>query len=430
VRANRPLTSPDGRPVRTPAGLKFAGVVLLLACAAVGCATGSTAGGRSASPAVSQPTAKPSPIWLQSLQMVSPRTGWALRWTGNPAGPGNPTLAVARSTDGGRIWTDVTPPAAGPLITPDRSYDVLMAESASRAWFAVTLVRSESSYGVTPHRTEVFGTANGGRSWTSSAPIRAPGTARWLDFTDPAHGWLMQDLGAAMQQSHVQLYRTSDGGRHWALIAQTLPWPRTGTSGSGLPVYCDKTGIAFTTAQTGWLTGGCNSLSDALLVSHDGGLRWAPQALPIPAGPCQRNGCAVSAPRFFGPTGFLTVGGYPGTGHLLASHDAGATWTTVPLPAAARSNPAFLAFDARRGILIPIGPQGVIGRTFYATSDGGRSWTQVRQGMPFRKLGMSVEFVSPAAGFAWIQGGDATGPAPIYATTNGGRTWNSFVPLG
>ena len=38
--------------------------------------------------------------------------------------------------------------------------------------------------------------------------------------------------------------------------------------------------------------------------------------------------------------------------------------------------------------------------------------------------GMTVDFASPETGFAWNS--NATGVAPIYATTNGGRTWTSI----
>jgi photosystem II stability/assembly factor-like uncharacterized protein len=95
---------------------------------------------------------------------------------------------------------------------------------------------SQASYGIHPARTVTFGTADGGRSWTRSAPIRAPGYASSLAFTDATHGWLLQSLGAAMQQNPVHVYRTVDGVRRWSLIAETLRRPGTGTSRSGLPV--------------------------------------------------------------------------------------------------------------------------------------------------------------------------------------------------
>ncbi len=103
----------------------------------------------------------------------------------------------------------VTGKVTASIGVPAGSYVVLLAVSPGRAWLALTGTGS----GARPAVTEVFGTRDGGRSWTRSAPIHAPGAARWLDFSDPVHGWLLQDLGAAMGNNSVQLYRTSDGGR-------------------------------------------------------------------------------------------------------------------------------------------------------------------------------------------------------------------------
>jgi hypothetical protein len=62
---------------------------------------------------------------------------------------------------------------------------------------------------------------------------------------------------------------------------------------------------------------------------------------------------------------------------------------------------------------------------FYLTSDGGQTWTPVRQGIRFQ-TDMTVNFVSPNAGFAWNP--NSSGAPPIYATTNGGRTWTRYLP--
>jgi hypothetical protein len=62
---------------------------------------------------------------------------------------------------------------------------------------------------------------------------------------------------------------------------------------------------------------------------------------------------------------------------------------------------------------------------FYVTADGGQTWTPVRQGLRFQP-GMTVDFPSPEAGFAWNP--NASGAPPIYATSNGGRTWTWYLP--
>ncbi len=375
-------------------------------------------------PRASLPAA-PAPVWLDSLQMVSAHDGWALAWTKNPADPVPSALMPVRTADGGHTWTAVTPAQAMPLLSPAGSYVVLLAVSASRAWLAVTLTHSEASYGTRPALTEVFGTADGGRSWTGSAPIHAPGDARWLDFTDAAHGWLLQDLGAAMGNNPVQLYRTSDGGRHWLLIAASPRWNQAGPSPSGLPAACDKTGIGFATPADGWLTSACFPLADAVLVTHDGGADWSPQALPLAANACMPGSCFISPPQFFGRTGWLTIDHGGKAPYLLVTQDNGTTWHAVAVPPAAGPSGSADFFSARQGLLIPAASQDTPARMFYLTSDGGRTWTPVRQGIRFQP-GMTVDFASPDAGFAWNP--NTSGAPPIYATTNGGRTWTSYLP--
>jgi photosystem II stability/assembly factor-like uncharacterized protein len=377
-----------------------------------------------AAPPASLPAA-PAPVWLQSLQMVSARDGWALAWTSNPASPLPAGMMLVRTTDGGRTWTAVTPAQARPLLASDRNSVILQALSASLAWLAVTFDMSQAGYGIHPARTVTFGTADGGRSWTRSAPIHAPGYGSSLAFTDATHGWLLQSLGAAMQQNPVHVYRTVDGGRRWPLIAETLRRPGAGTSPSGLPVSCDKTGIAFATPADGWLTSACFSLEGAVLATHDGGAHWAPQPLPLPDRACMPALCLVSAPQFFGPTGFLTIDHGGKSPYLLVTHDTGATWHAEPVPPAAGPFGAAHFFDARHGLLVSAVEQDTPGQVFYVTSDGGQTWTPVRQGMRFQP-GMTVDFASPQAGFAWNP--NATGVPPLYVTTNGGRSWTRYLP--
>jgi photosystem II stability/assembly factor-like uncharacterized protein len=416
--------------------------VLATALLVVGCGSAPTsahpAGPSSAAVAGSSPAAPAGPpsaapsaasaaaIWLDSLQMTSASTGWALRWTQNPTVADDGYLAPARTADGARTWTSVTPPAARALLATPDAQAVLQALDGERAWLAVTPATTDSS---PVYLTEVFATADGGRTWTESAPLKVSAPASLLSFAGPEDGWLLANYGGSMNQDPVQLYRTTDGGLRWSLIAQTLPGPYGGTSSSGLPVSCDKVGLVFATASAGWLSGSCFLLRDALLVSRDGGAYWASQGLPVPASSCLPDGCEVFGPQFIGRTGFLVIVRAPAAPYFLVSHDLGATWQTEPLPPGAGKDPQIQFFSPLAGVLVSAGPQGVIGPVFYTTADGGRTWTAVRQGRSFTQLGTSFDFVSPQTGFAWALGTDATGSAPVmYQTTDSGRTWVTFTP--
>src|SRR5579872_1367155 len=77
--------------------------VLLVA----GCGTPPARGQSAAQPPAASGSQAAAAIWLYSLQMTSASTGWALRWTQNPAVAYDGYLAPARTTDGARTWTSV-----------------------------------------------------------------------------------------------------------------------------------------------------------------------------------------------------------------------------------------------------------------------------------------------------------------------------------
>jgi photosystem II stability/assembly factor-like uncharacterized protein len=398
--------------------------------------TATAAASASPSPTASSSAVRTSPpsagkaLWLQSLQMSTPSTGWALYFAGNPSSAplGTPTL-LARTTDGARTWTDVTPAAAVGLLSTTNASQVLDAVNAEVAYIAVTASSSGSQLGT----TRVFATSDGGQTWTESAPLSGNGYASQLSFTDSRHGWLLWNEGAAMGRNPVRVYRTTDGGAHWSLTAQSPPM--NSDSSAGIPVGCDKTGLTFASAAVGWISSDCAAgLSGELLVSRDGGVTWERQQLPVPASLCGDTDCVLTGPEFTDGTGFVTVAAYSGVTTLLVTRDLGQTWLSVPLPAgyahAKYPYPQLKFFDPEHGVLVTAGPQGTIGNVFYTTSDGGQTWAAVSQGVHFTQNGAAVDFVSPLVGFAWVPGTDTQGssPAPVYETTNSGRTWTAFNP--
>jgi photosystem II stability/assembly factor-like uncharacterized protein len=398
---------------------------------AVSAGAGST--GAATTVAVGAARPRKERIWLESLQMTSATTGWAFYYSGNPSSSSPVFTRLARTTDGGRIWTDVTPAAGLSLLSAADATQAVDPVNGADAYLAVTGATEESGSAVSP--TAVFATTDGGRTWARSATLRAPSTVSEVSFSDSLHGFLLLGGGdGAMGQDRVWLYRTADGGRHWSLAAASPA--QTGASdpaqpGSGrIPAECDKSGLEFPTSSTGWIASTCNAgLADALLVSRDGGTAWSDQSLPLPSAACAGNACYVRGPQYAGGVGFVTVDTWPGTSALVSTRNLGRTWQRIALPAGLEY-PQITFFSAARGVLVAAGTQGSFQSTFYTTANGGQSWTPVKQGADLTKLGVDIDFTSTQEGFAWTNGltSDPTPPTSIYQTANSGRTWHSFTP--
>ena len=416
------------------AGVGAGGGATARSSAAGSASASASAGARVAKTATPAHAIRPQAkaIWLRSLQMTSAMTGWALYYSGNP-NSSSAALLLARTTDGGRSWTDVTPAAARLMLATPDATQVLGPVGGDGAYLAVTGATEESDSSV--NTTTVFATTDGGRTWTDSAPLRAVSTVSEVSFANPEHGFLLLGGGDdAMGEDPVWLYRTADGGAHWSLAAAT-PAP-TGTAissqpGPGqIPAVCDKNGLAFPTATNGWIASTCNArLANALLVSRDGGVSWADESLPLPATICAGGACTLSGPQFLDGTGFVTVDPEPAGAALLVTRDLGQTWQQLALPAGLQY-PQITFFGPSQGVLVAGETQGAFGGTFYTTADGGQTWTPVPQGVNLTRLGVTIDFATPEDGFAWTNGLDSDPGAPtsIYATTNSGRAWHAFTP--
>jgi photosystem II stability/assembly factor-like uncharacterized protein len=358
-------------------------------------------------------SARGNPVWIEDLQMVSATAGWALLWDANPAG--NAALEAARTSDGGQTWVLVTPSGLGSL---PQGQVLLDAVSAHQAWLVVGAGNSDSSASGT---TTVYATTDGGQHWSAGLPI--PGNApSLLDFAGTADGWLLEDLGNAMQNEAATLWRTANGGTTWSRVAKTPPLGQPPSGSATLPTTCGKTGLAFASTQVGWITGTCVSLPDAILVTRDGGVHWATQQVPLPMQECP-GFCEVQPPQFAGPVTFMPVDAYPSAAYLLVSTDSGGAWTALRLPTGAGPYPRVQFFGPADGIAVSAGPQGVIGPDIYLTADGGVSWTAVAQGRQFGSSGAQFDFLNPKLGFAWIPGS-----RQLYQTSDSGQTWTAVAP--
>ncbi len=192
-------------------------------------------------------------------------------------------------------------------------------------------------------------------------------------FNDSRNGWIVGQAGA--------LYKTTDGGATWALIA----------SGSQADLYC----IAFTDPGHGQIWGA----NTTVLVTADGGATWSRRVRydqPVPELYFvhffeARRGWALAKDR-----------------SLFYSNDGGEHWNRRGSQPKAPLNAIHFTTDEMGWA---VGLDGMI----FATQDGAKTWTPLYSGT--QETLHSVYFSDRAHG--WIVGANGA----LLRTADGGATW-------
>jgi photosystem II stability/assembly factor-like uncharacterized protein len=281
---------------------------------------------------------------------------------------------------------------------------------------------------------------------------RLPGLSHPIAFVDPLHGW-MQGRVCADGTWRNMLAATQDGGQTWQTV--------------GSPAVAGV--LRFANASDGWLLG------ETPLVTRDGGVTWtedhqlqnaialevADGSVWVIQGRCDSsNQCeylllvssdvgrtwqpAHVQPSIVGYVPRLVRVGsrdawivsYAGKAHthLLATHDGGMTWQDVPTPCSSfQSLPAFAPLDAARLWLLCSGQPGAGNQLkwLYASSDGGREWRRVPDtawpgsadlgNLPTGGYIRALVVISDQRAFIGL------GRNPLWATRDGGQTWDCVV---
>jgi len=342
---------------------------------------------------------------LDSFFFLGSLDAWAVVHLGSSDGAGN-TLAVVRTTNGGRSWR------RGPTLAP----------------------LADLGRGLPPHHQ------------------MEPGPAS-LWFVNPTDGWLTVSAGEAGTGPPplvgtgrgMVLYHTTDGGTHWL---QELRFTVFTRSAGGLPATCGTPAPVFTTRSVGFAVGGC------VAVTHSAGRTWSVVQMPRPpsATPAEwrRAQCNGPSPSF--PTASVGWIGLECTWHTPAgrfrdvelsyeTNDGGQIWALRPNPIYYPELPPTYTTPDTPGTA---GRAWLLGTTFaqvhrhtpvvgagsrrlFRSGDGGRQWTLVDSALPAQ----SLDFVSPTVGFAsrGCFGASIGCTQPLLLETgNGGVTWTPIHP--
>ncbi len=369
--------------------------LVLAACASNGTpdAQGAVVNTSSTASTTTTTHAAQSNVALTAIRMLDRTRGWALT-----------EHAVLKTTDGGQHWHDVSP--AKNALTPASAADFM---DASYAWIAVSAF--EAQHGI----IKLLYTTDGAAHWQSSTinDPQATGTDR-PHFINRYEGWLEVGTGAAMSHESVDIFHTIDGGRTWHKLSSTDIINARPQHGA-LSFEGDKTGISFKSAHTGWATA-ATPATDApwLYVTHDGGKTWSPQALPLLKGVSNAN-YVTTPPVFFGNDGLLPV--QIGTAtirgiDLYVTHNGGLSWQPTTLTRFSSNDTYVLdmhhiwATDEKN---------------FYASSDGGYSWSRLAASS---QSIVALSFVDATTG--WAIGSTDSKPPVLLHTADGGRSWHQI----
>jgi len=346
---------------------------------------------------------------LVYLDFQDPQNGWGIAISSK--GESVTRSYILRSVDGGETWLDATPPQASigystRLFTLDTNTIWVLVPATD--FFTGTL----------------YHTADGGLTWTSG-PV--PFGSADLQFLDDNIGRALADRGAAAGSEAVELYQTSDGGLTWTSVFHDDP--NQLDSSDSLPFSGIKNGMTFLDTDTGWVTGTRPIDGDLyLFVTRDGGVSWAQQEIPLPAG-YEAYQYKPQAPVLFGQVGFLPLMiDLPDSVELTfyITDNSGATWLGDPTDAGRDLPPCLDAFSDATHAWCWDG-----GSILYFTADGTQSWASTATNLDLSGHLIQLDFVpGPGGQFTgWaLTSVDESGNSQLYRTTDNGTIWATLIP--
>lgn len=360
-------------------------------------------------------------VSLRTLDMIDAAAGWAIS-----EGAFDVDDHILRTVDGGRSWSDVTPAQPVRAEYSLGNAATVFALDEVNSW----VVFYDRAMSAAQAPAVVWATTDGGATWSQSAPLDITDSAFFaptqLTFVDEQHGWLLAHVDAGMMHDYVMVYATDDGGATWTRLVDP--------TNDVLTQSCGKTGLVFTDALNGWITGNCQGVQPGapyLEQTTDGGATWEPVLLPAPqTAPTAYEGdataCGLQDPPYVdAETMYLTVSCENFDTGSVASYiyrtaDAGENWFSRSLPAGFE-RASFVS--ARLGWVVAGGDGGGEGPfDIWQTFDGAQSFNRIET----VDWSGELSFVSSREGWAVRQ--DRQGAGVLLHSTDGGQEWTELEP--
>jgi len=322
-----------------------------------------------------------------------------------------PGPVIAFTNDGGATWKPLGLPsyptggdwicgAPPPIFSGDRG--VFELSCAGRGH---------------PGQDVIYSTADVGHTWVAHQLANFAS----VDFIDGNTGYYFWQAGP--DGSSNTLYRTTDAGATWAVVATGL-FP--GQTVGSVTFLSATTGFADTGGPAPWWT-------------YDGGKTWS---LPAPYHSVGNTVCPIFSDPGAGPLPQSIQMVSPTVGWAAGGRrtvDGGAHWTDVSPPAPTGRSSGYGEFflDATHAWVVDaVGSSTACADHFviYSTSDGGASWREqapVRFRLANRNAVLTgmlrpyIDFIDPDHGWVVVQPGYISGPrdGDLYGTSDGGRHW-------
>ena len=355
---------------------------------------------------------------------------------------GEASVSILRTGDGGR-W-NVTKRSGAPFVAVDMTGpSTAVATTADGATFSSNDGGATwSPRGVMPRRGDtdesmgvtglemfdsnvgyacgalgVYRTTDGAASWTNVSPTLPTDDEGfpigWLpafsavEAVSATEAWVT----VASDYDNPVLYHTYNGGSSWT---------RTTLPAGGLTQF-DLEAVAFGDANHGCAVGMAydGNLRAVAYTTSNGGSSWS-RTYSVP-------GHRIEDVAFSTPTGCVAVGSvYRGENSVyvvLRSTDGGAHWTEIANPSSSVESVAF--GDSARGL--------IAGSRLLASSDAGATWTETNAGPPTGHLAISSGFASDNLVLLGTAENDEVTYAalpPLYTSRDGGYNWGPVATTG